>query len=255
MKSLIFTLFSFFILSGCNPLHILWKEIRKSGYIEYKTPLKHSGPGTIIGGSPKKMKVLAPPKECFPDNYNGEETKLRFYDYTTLPSKTINLTANGKVGLDLLSLPNIDGGLISAGVSYDIVKTISLKLEGVHIEYFNGPKLTSFYLNHMDEVCKDYLDFSGFIYQAIKVNKLSYTFYDEQGANIELDLEKLKEILDIDLGLNFKIERNLELVFETPHYIGFQLGRLKREDNGLNLYRSVKTKGNKWIWENLNLYN
>ena len=59
----------------------------------FKTPLKESGIGTIIGGSPKQLKILAPPGECFP--FEGDEdNELRFYDETTLPSEIKNITSS-----------------------------------------------------------------------------------------------------------------------------------------------------------------
>ena len=242
------------LLVSCNPMKALYKEIRSYGYIVYKTPLEYSGPGTIIGGSPEHMQVMAPPQECFPDKVGGQDTGLRFFDNSTLPSSKRTVSASADASVDLLEMASAEGATVSAGAKYEIVNTLELKMEGVHIEYFNGPNLTRFYRQHMDGICKDYLDIGGFVIQAIRVEKMNYTFYNEQGLEIDLDMDNVEEILNIDVGLKYSVENNTSLVFESPRYIGYQLGRLRIRDQGLSLFRSTEIKRGKWVWKSQNVF-
>ena len=67
----------------------------------------------------------------------------------------------------------------------------------------------------MDPLCRMYLDFSGFIFQAIKVEKLNYTFYSKDGAKIDLSTGALE---DPELGadIEFDIENKVELLSNHP---------------------------------------
>jgi hypothetical protein len=106
----------------------------------------------------------------------------------------------------------------------------------------------------MDDTCKQYLDIGGFIFQALRVGKLKYSFYNKNGGRIELSLANIQQILDISGKLSYSIENSASLVFTGPRFIGFQLGRLRKEDHGVGLYRATKTKNNKWVWEALNIF-
>ena len=119
------------------------------------------------------------------------------------------------------------------------VHTVGLEMKGISIEYMNAPRLTEYYKNGMSEMCKIYLDFSGFIFQAIKVDKLIYTFYGSQGEKIELNTGVLEEIIEIGFEVEYQIENHTELVINSPTYLGYQLGSLRYEDHGLSLYRST----------------
>ena len=88
-------------------------------------------------------------------------------------------------------------------------------MEDVSVEYFNAPRLTRFYLDGMDHICRDYLDYAGFIYQAIKVGKLVYKFYDKNGSTISLDLGNIDKVLKIGLDLNYQVENGTNLVLKT----------------------------------------
>ena len=41
------------------------EEIARYGYINYTTPLQYAGTGTMIGGSPKTMELIAHPEHVF----------------------------------------------------------------------------------------------------------------------------------------------------------------------------------------------
>jgi hypothetical protein len=244
---------SFFLLA-CNPMRMMQKEIKNYGYIPMTTPMQKSGTGTLIAGQPKSFSIIAPPEECFPKQENGEPTNFRFYDKSTLPTKIKNITASGRAKIDLIEIAALGGVPIGIGTQFERVKTLGLEMKGVSIEYMNAPRITEYYRNGMSEMCKIYLDFSGFIFQAIKVDQLIYTFYGDQGQKIELDTGVLEEIIDVGFEVEYQIENQAELVINNPTYLGYQLGSLRYEDYGLSIYRSTRTTKNKWRWKSLDLF-
>ena len=235
-------------------MKILKKEIKNYGYIPMTTPLQLSGTGTLIAGPPQAFSIVAPPEECFPSEIKGKPSNFRFVDYSTLPTKIKNITASGKAKIDLIEIAALGGVPIGIGGQFDRVETVGLEMQGVQIEYMNGPKITEYYLYGMSELCKIYLDFSGFIFQAIKVEKLIYTFYGRQGEKIELETGILEEIVELGLDVEYEIQNQAELIINTPTYLGYQLGSLRFEDYGLSIYRATKATKNKWRWENLDLF-
>lgn len=250
----LFLLLSLFLLFSCNPMKMLKKEIKSYGYIPMTTPMQKSGTGTLIAGSPRAFSIIAPPEECFPNEVNGIATNFRFTDYSTLPSRIKNITASGRTKIDLIEIARLGGVPIGIGGEFERVETIGLEMKGVSIEYMNAPKITQYYQNAMSELCKIYLDFSGFIFQAIKVDQLIYTFYGRQGEKIELDTGALEEIIELGFEVEYEIENHAELIINTPTYLGYQLGSLRYEDFGLSIYRATKATKNKWRWKNLDLF-
>ena len=243
-----------FLITGCNPLNYLYKEIKKYGYIPLKTPLAQSGTGTLIAGNPKALSMVAPPGECFPYEIDGKVTNFRFIDASTLPKKIRNITASGDASVDLVEFAKLGGAPIDVGVGYDRVETVALELDGVSIEYMNAPQITYYYQTQMSDLCRMYLDLAGFIFQAIKVEKLHYTFYSKDGAKIDLSTGALEEILEIGGDIEYEIINNAELIIDSPHYIGYQLGSMQEDAAGVSLKRASKIKRGDWHWEYLDVF-
>jgi hypothetical protein len=251
MKSLTKILIIVLIVS-CNPIKKLQKEINNAGYIYYTTPLQFAGTGTLVGGRPSQLNILSSNLSCFPNEIDGVPTNLRRYDTANLPTKQTTITTQGKINLDLLKI--LQNDTIRAGFNFSKIETISLEMKGIHIEYIDAIELSYFYLNSMSEICKDALDNVGFIIQALKVDELLFSFYDKSGNGMVLNLNNLNQFLDIGANLSFTIENKTVLHITSPKYIGYQLGRLLREDNGLSLYRSFSTSRDKFNFESLVLF-
>ena len=237
---------------SCKPINFLYKEIKDLGFITYTTPLKEAGPGTLIGGSPKGLKLVASPETCFPKEV--QEEKILRIDTTTIPKKEEIITTSGKANLKLLNMLSMGNAAIGAGANFKKVRTVVLTMKGVHIEYFDSVELAYYYQEGMNETCKDFLDRFGFIIQALKVEELIFQFYDKSGVALKIDLNNIEQILDLDTSIDFDIENKLSLIIKTPKYIGYQLGRLIRQDNGLSLYRASKTRFGKFYFESLDLF-
>ena len=129
-----------------------------------------------------------------------------------------------------------------------------MQLNEVHVEYMDAIQLSQFYREQMSSICKDYLDKVGFIIQAIRIEQMKLQFIRENHQIIDLNLKKVEEILDISSDIDWKIEQNSTLVIDTPKYLGYQLGTLKRDDDGLALYRATKTYNDRFIFESMDLF-
>lgn len=240
-------------LIGCNPIDPLYKEIKKYGYIPYTTPLQYAGTGTLVGGSPSSLSLIASPETCFPNQINGVPTNLRQIDDSTLPHTVYKVSANGNANIKLFNFLSIGNPIISAGAQFGIVKTTELSMEGVHIEYMDSIKLSEYY-PQMPAICREYLKHVGFIIQAIKVDKLSFKFYSSSGGAINLNLQNIQEIVNISANATWNIENSVTLNITTPKYIGYQLGKLQEQDQGLVLYRATRTVLNKFHFDPIDIF-
>jgi hypothetical protein len=231
------------VLVACgnsDPEALLRAEILNVGFIPYETPLEFAGTGTLVGGKPYEMQLIAPPESCFPNSTGGSPTQLRVVDNTELPMKSnaFQLTGNARVGLvDALGSGNSP---ISAGVSFNRAQRVDFSYTRPKREYFDAIKLTGFYRNQLPDICKDYLDKVGFISEAIKVDEMRFKFYASNGAAIDLTAIDPKTLLEISVGTSWQVVKTYELVISTPKYIGYRMGRLTRGDDGVSLCRANK---------------
>lgn len=240
--------------TGCDQLAGFHQQIRKSGHIEFQNPLAHGETGTLVGGTPKKLALVAPPETCFPNTVNGIPTELRFRDDTALPSESRVSSVGVNANLQLLKIVSGSNGTINAGVDFNQVSSMQLSFEGVHIEYMDSIKLTTFYKEQMGDICKSYLEQVAFIIQAIQAEKMSFKFHSKTGGEIKLTLDKIKQLIDLSADIKFQIERDVELVITSPKYLGYQLGKLQRKDNGFALYRATRTRFGRFVFEALNVF-
>ncbi|MFZ9521618.1 MAG: hypothetical protein ACO3A4_14180 [Silvanigrellaceae bacterium] len=223
-----------------NPEALLRAEVLNVGFIPYETPLEFAGTGTLVGGKPYEMQLIAPPESCFPSQIEGSPTQLRVVDNTELPMKSsaYQVTGNARIGLvDALGKGNSP---LSVGVSFNKAQRVDFSYTRPKREYFDAIKLTGFYRNRLPEICKDYLDKVGFISEAIKVDEMRFKFYSSNGGAIDLTAVDPKTMIQIGLGTSWQVANTYELVITTPKYIGYRMGRLTRTDNGVSLCRANK---------------
>lgn len=238
-------------LSACgNPIQVLEKQIRKNGYILYRTPLEEAGTGTIVGGGPRNLSIVAHPSTCFP---NQENIPLRRVENSALGSLTEKVEFDFNVKLTLLEFLGNANSLFKVNVGFDMVDTVELHIKGAKVEYLDSVILRQIYAN-MNPICTDYLDQVAFIIQALRVDEMTFAFKRNNGAYIELDMDAIEEILDIAVGVHYRVDQNYLLTFETPKYIGYQLGRMQKRDDGMVLYRATKTLENKFLFKSIALF-
>ncbi|MCT4643020.1 MAG: hypothetical protein N4A33_12085 [Bacteriovoracaceae bacterium] len=239
------------VLVSCgNPVKIMKKEIKKSGHIMFANPIEDASIGTMIGGTPKRLSYITASDTCFNDDgFEG----LKQSTSVDLPSIAKTIEVGGEVKFDMLSVLTNGTLSIKAGVGFDKVSSFAISFEDVSIEYFDLVMLARFY-NHMDSECKSFLNEFGFVAQALKVGKMKFVFYDKVGGEIDLSLGGIADIIDLGIGVDFEVTNNYQLNVKTPKYIGYQVGRLLESDNGVSLYRASKVRGNKFIFEDISLF-
>lgn len=219
----------------------------------YQNPIAKAGTGTLIGGRPNSMMYVADPQTCFNDNYELP-VQLRRIDHIELPDIAKTIKVEGGVNADLLNVLGTGEAPIRAGVGFNKVQTIELSFEDVQLEYLDSVAIKYYYDNVMDETCKDFLDQVGFIIQAIKVGKMRFVFTDKNGAKIELSTPVIEDILRLGVDIEYSIENRYSLIIETPKYLGYQLGQLRKSDNGYTLYRASTTKKNQYVFKSINVF-
>ncbi|MDB9787068.1 hypothetical protein OAB57_03095 [Bacteriovoracaceae bacterium] len=248
-----FILLSSFLVGCGNPSFYLDRELKKYKYIPYNTPLEVSGTGTLVAGSPDEMYLIADPETCFPQDI-VEELNMRKIDRTTLPSYSQKYEVSGDAILDLLKIMSKGNPTLKAGVRWKHIQSIELEMKGAHIEYFDSIALTHFYNKYMSIDCMKYLNYAGFIIQALKVEELIFKFYKTDGQQLFIDVNNIEEFVDIGVDIKWKIDKNISLIIETPKYIGYRLGRLKIEDHGMALYRASEVTMNKYRFKNISIF-
>ena len=241
-RKIFFTISALHLVACGNsdPEQILRGEVLNVGFIPYETPLEFAGTGTLVGGNPYEMQLIAPPESCFPNSVDGHGTQLRVLDNTELPMKSNAFQISGNARLGLIEALGKGNSPLSVGVSFDVVQKVDFSYTRPKREYFDSIKLTSFYRNNLPDVCKDYLDKVGFISEAIKVDEMRFRFYRANGAAIDLTTVDPKTLLEIGVGTTWQVSKSYELIITTPKYIGYRMGRLTRGDNGVSLCRANK---------------
>ncbi|MCB0411499.1 MAG: hypothetical protein KDD22_03180 [Bdellovibrionales bacterium] len=253
MKAYIQLLLSFSIgllLTGCgSPEEFLNNVIASKGYIPYASPMASSGVGTLVRGSPQALKVVAPPQTCFPDEWEGEATELRWVQNTDLPyiDQNVEFGFNAKLSsLLLLGTP-----IAKLNLKFKYAKKVQLSFEGASIASLNEIRFFK-YFNRVDETCKYYLEKFPFVTQALRVNGMKFNFYTSTGAKIKLTPELLGEMMQIGVGVKWNIENTYTLNIETPKFIGYQVGLIGNEDqNGalIQWMANHTTRDGQFAWE------
>ncbi len=252
-KKLLVTLFFLCPISCSDPMKEFYDQMKHYGYIPYTTPMSVAGTGTLIGGSPKGMSIIANPDTCFP-NVNGGDTPIRFRDDTVLPSTQMHFFIDSKTQASFLKALSAGAPSVTVGIHISHVSTMELNFQGVHIEYFDSVKLVNFYRNYISQECKDYLDRVGFIIQAIVADQMQFTLYKSDGGQIQLSVDNINQYLNFSENTQWEIDSKASLIIKTPKYVGYQLGELRSQDQGIGLRRSRQVILNNWVWENIGIF-
>ena len=107
---------------------------------------------------------------------------------------------------------------------------------------------------HVFETCKVYLDDVGFIIQALIADSMKITIKKIGGTNIGIDADNINQYINIEAGVDWQIVDGYTVEINTPKYIGYQLGRLRLEDDARVLYRAMTTKEDRFIFESIGLF-
>lgn len=235
------------LLSACetvtDPNAALSALVKDFGYIGFQNPLNHTTTGTLIAGRPSAVAFVAPASDCF-----DSEAIQRHTDYTEY-NRVYSYNFQGSLGFLASGNP-----IVSAGLGLTKNTYVKLEISGLTTEYMSSIDVTDWYQSGMSDTCKLYLDDVGFIIQALKADKLKISFYDKKGTQLSIDADNISQYLGFSIGTKWEIEDSTTVTISSPKYVGYQLGRLKLEDNGRTLWRAMSTKDDKYVFESISVF-
>ncbi len=226
-----------------DPISALHGLVNEYGFIGHENPLENSETGTMLAGTPNSLAYIAPSETCFP-----KEALTRSYDRQHF-NRTYNYSFQGNLGFTVFGT-----SLFSAGLGLNNQHTVDIELNGVTIEYLSSIEISEWYLEGMSETCKVYLDDVGFIIQALIADSMKITIKKIGGTNIGIDADNINQYINIEAGVDWQIVDGYTVEINTPKYIGYQLGRLRLEDDARVLYRAMTTKEDRFIFESIGLF-
>lgn len=231
MKNTLILCSLIFLVSCQNPQSAFEEIILETGYIPFRNPMSDTKVGTIIKGNANTLIPSVPSYRCFPESIGDYQTELVHVNQTDLPEKYKEFIV--EFGANISALSENGNPTFEFNSNFKRAKTISVKFEGAQIETLDEFQFESFYTDTLLDACKKALAKSSFIVGALKVEKMNFTFKDEFGANIALDVNNIDEIVKFHAGVSFSIKNNYTLVIETPKYIGYRLAKLSPNNDGL----------------------
>jgi len=243
-----------------QPEDYLRADLLKLGFIPYEAPIAEAGTGTLVGNSPKDMNIYAGPQRCFPDMdaQTERKTDIRHVVAIDLPSKTSTYRVSGNARIGLVDALGKGNAPVKAGVQFDKAQTIEFSYSAPKREYLDAVKLISFYRNSMPEdyfdvktgtvknACKEALDRLGYIREALMVDGMSFKFYSSNGGAIDLTAIDPNTLLEFGFGTTWQVSQKYELKVTTKKYIGYRMGQLKRENDGLSFCSANTVKNDKY---------
>ena len=239
-----------FSLTGCeekpitdDPVSALNGLVKEYGFIGYKNPLDNSKTGVMLSGRPSALAYIAPPESCFP-----EEILPRTIDRQHF-NRTYNYSFQGNFGFTVFG-----SSLFSAGLGLDESHVVNIELNGIIIEYMSSIDVTEYYQTDMRQTCRDYLDDVGFVIQAMMADSMKISIEKVGGTNVGFKAEGVSKFINFESGVDWRLVDNYTIEVSTPKYIGYQLGRIKKEDGGRALYRAMVAHEDKFVFEALHLF-
>ena len=252
---LVISIFILPVITSCgnSAVRVLKNEIKKRGYIMYQNPLEDARTGTLVGGSPSFQAYISHSTTCFKDDVEGFE-KLRRVSKVTLPNIAKTIHTSGSVNAELMEVLGTGSSPIGGGIDFNRIKSINLTFSDVEVEYIDLVLLKEYYHSIMSDDCKQFLDTVGFVVQAIKVGKMTFTFNDQQDVKIGLTSPVVEDLLDINADIEWSVKNEFQLEIKSPKYLGFQLGQIRLQDEGVAIYRATTVKKDKYQFESISIF-
>lgn len=229
-RFLIFSTLAILLASCQNPQANFDQIILESGFIPFRNPLSDANVGTIVKGSPKSLLMIAPSERCFPSTIDDHDTELVFINKTDLPDRYQEMTVD--FSAQISSITENGNPTVEFNTTFKRAKTVSIKFENAQIESLDEIAFEDYYLNLMSDSCKKLIHRTPFLVGALRVEKMNYTFKDEVGGSIQLNVNNIDEIVKLHAGVKWSIKNNYTLVIETPKYIGYRLAKISEKDLG-----------------------
>jgi len=241
-------LFVLVCVTSCkNSQTLYFQEIERLGVIPFKNPVSHLATGTVLRGSPDNVIAIAPPQRCFPNELNSRSTHLRWVSDVAIPPRyqKIHLDLNA----DFSSLMAVGTPGIKLNGSWNQAQRVELEIQEAQMEMMDQLSLKEFYEEGMSPSCKEILMAYPFIIEALRVTKMSFTFFDSSGGKINLTTANIADFAFLGGGLQWHIEKESKLTIETPHYIGYKLAQLQEGDEGFVNLVATQTKRGQYVWK------
>jgi len=230
IKILAFTTLILVLTSCQNPQSTFDQIILDSGFLPFRNPMSNANVGTIIKGAPSSLFLVAPSARCFPPVVGDHSTELIFTNQTNLPERYQEFIVD--FSAQVSSITENGNPTVEFNTTFRKAKTVSIKFENAQIESLDEIAFEDFYLNLMSDNCKKLIYRTPFLVGALRVDKMSYTFKDEVGGSIKLDVNNIDEIVKLHADVKWSIKNNYTLVIETPKYIGYRLAKISEADLG-----------------------
>lgn len=240
---------------ACSPKSTYENFIADQGYIPFQQPLADVGVGALLAGSPDQLRIISPAKTCFPTSYNGTSTELYQSVATQLPeiSKKMSISA----GMDANFLAASGTPLFKLKTSYTQLKTLDVHIDGASIEYLDEIAFGMWVYSGMSEACRTYLQSGGsFIRQALRVDKMEFQFKNSKGGLIAINTDKIKEIMDFEVNVQWEIVDQYTMSITSPKYVGYHLAKVNPQSPGSIAYiASDLTKKGEFNFKAVQSYN
>ncbi|MBT3236004.1 MAG: hypothetical protein HN353_08640 [Bdellovibrionales bacterium] len=226
-----------------DPVGALNALVKEYGFIGFQNPMKEAGVGTLVAGRPTALSFVAHRNDCFP-----AENLVRHYDESNF-NRSYDYTFKGNLGFLSSGTPI---ATVGAGMTKEYM--VHVVLSGVVIEYLSSIDVTDWYIDGISNTCRNYLDQVGFIIQAIRTDNVQLQIYTSRGAQVSLEDEGVSNFFQFNSGVSWSMVDRYTVEVTTPKYIGYQLGRLRKRDNSMVLYRAVSTRDDKYLFEPISLF-
>ena len=218
-------------MSGCNPQKEYNSYILKNGYIPFLQPMADIGVGSLVRGAPKELTPTSSSLTCFPNSYNGNNTYLRQATEVDLPEIAKKITFDAGVDANVIAANGTPLFKIKSDIN--MVKSISVHIEGASIIYLDEMVFADWVNNGMSNACKKYLEKGGnFILNALRVDKMSFQFSKVIEGDVVLTAKNIKDIIDIEADVKWEITNSYTLTITSPKYIGYHIAKVSPTDVG-----------------------
>lgn len=240
------------LLAGCNPQKEYNNYILKQGYIPFIQPMADIGVGAFASGNFKQFVIDAPRATCFPAIYKDVPTELTSLSAIDMAQVAKSFTLEANLDANVLAANGTPIFTIKANAHK--TKSVNVSIESASIEYINKFAFAEWVNTSISPACKTHLLKGGaFISQAIKVDKMSFQFLNQSGGQIELDANKVNEIIDFNAKVKWEISNKFTLSILTPKYIGFHIAKTAKDDPSTIGFVANTLKGDKFNYVPLQL--
>jgi len=236
-------------MPGCKtPQKAYFQTIQNLGVIPFRNPVSSLATGTPLRGQPGNVMAIANPTRCFPDVLKGKPTKLRWASDIIIPPTYKKMMFTFDANFNSLMAVGTPG--VQFNLSGTKVQNVELEIQEAQIEMIDQLALKDFYASGMSDSCKEMLVNYPFILEALRVNKMSFSFFDAFGGKFSLTSANIGEFALFGGNVQWYIEQGSKLVVVTPKYIGYKLAQLRCEDEGFVNVTSSEVKKGEYVWKN-----